>query len=119
MPDIIRIAHHVTGHTPEPIDAARVVTGSPLQVVANAYSDTGNAFHCGVWEGGVGAWRVQYTEHEFCHLLSGRVRLHDDAGGGAVVLEAGQSFVVPAGFSGVWEVLEPARKLYAIYEPGD
>ena len=68
---------------------------------------------------GVGAWRVQYTEHEFCHLLSGRVRLHDDAGGDAVVLEAGQSFVVPAGFSGVWEVLEPARKLYAIYEPGD
>ena len=49
MPDIIRIAHHVTGHTPEPIDAARVVTGSPLQGVANAYSDTGNAFHCGVW----------------------------------------------------------------------
>ena len=42
-----------------------------------------------------------------------------DAGGDAVVLEAGQSFVVPAGFSGVWEVLEPARKLYAIYEPGD
>ena len=29
MPNIIRIAHHVTGHTPEPIDAARVVTGSP------------------------------------------------------------------------------------------
>ena len=29
----------------------------------------------------------------------------------------GDCFVVPAGFRGVWEVLEPARKFYAIYEP--
>ena len=119
MPRIIRIPHHTEGSAPQAVASERLVSGTPMQAVANTYSDAGNAFHCGVWEGEVGAWRVQYTEHEFCHLLSGRVRLHDDAGGDAVVLEAGQSFVVPAGFSGVWEVLEPARKLYAIYEPGD
>jgi hypothetical protein len=61
---------------------------------------------------------VQYTEHEFCHLLSGRVSLRGDDGS-EVLLEGGQSFVVPAGFTGLWEVLETARKLYAIYEPGD
>ena len=116
MPNIIRIAPHVTGHTPEPIDAARVVTGSPLQVVANAYSDTGNAFHCGIWEADVGSWRVSYTEHEFCHVLAGRIRLRGDDGSDNTV-QAGDSFVIPAGFAGVWEVLEPARKLYAIYEP--
>ena len=29
----------------------------------------------------------------------------------------GDSFVVPAGFEGTWEVLEEAEKLYAIFEP--
>ena len=116
MPDIIRIAHHVIGHMPEPIDAARVVSGSPRQVVANGYSDPGNAFHCGVWEADVGSWRVSYAEHEFCHFLSGRIRLSGDDGS-EITVQAGDSFVIPAGFSGLWEVMEPARKLYAIYEP--
>lgn len=113
---IVRIAHHTAGHAPEQISAARLINGAPRQTVANAYSDPGNAFHCGVWEGEVGAWRVAYTEHEFCHLLAGRVRVLAD-GGSETLLVAGDSFVIPAGFEGVWEVLEPARKLYAVYEP--
>ena len=118
MSGIVRIPHHTIGNAPEPIATGRVVAGSPLQSVANAYSDEGNAFHCGVWEGGVGAWRVAYTEHEFCHLLAGRVSVRGDDGS-ETTLAAGDSFVIPAGFKGVWEVLEPARKLYAVYEPQD
>ena len=60
---IVRIAHHTAGQPSEPIDAARLITGTPRQNVANAYSEPGSAFHCGVWEGEVGAWRVAYTEH--------------------------------------------------------
>ena len=59
---------------------------------------------------------MRYTEHEFCHLLAGRVRLVDAAGIEAM-FGPGESFVIPAGFEGLWEVLEPARKLYAVYEP--
>jgi uncharacterized cupin superfamily protein len=29
---------------------------------------------------------------------------------------AGDAFVSPAGFTGTWEILEPAKKLYAYYE---
>ncbi len=116
MPCIVRITHDTTGGTPEPVASERLIEGAPMQTVANAYSDGGNRFHCGVWEGDVGAWRVAYTEHEFCHLLAGRIRLRGDDGSEATVA-AGDSFVVPAGFEGVWEVLEPARKLYAVYEP--
>jgi uncharacterized protein len=116
MPGILRIPHHTDGNPAEPVAADRLVSGQPMQSVANAYSDAGNAFHCGVWEGDVGAWRVAYTEHEFCHMLAGRVRLRGDDGSDATVV-AGDSFVIPAGFTGLWEVLEPARKLYAIYEP--
>jgi len=116
MAPIIRIAHHNNDAEPVPLDPARLVWGTPQQKIANHYSDASNAFHCGVWEAGVGAWQVAYTEHEFCHLLSGRVRLLGDDGS-ETTLSAGDSFVVPAGFEGVWEVLEPARKLYAVYEP--
>ena len=116
MQGIILIPHDISGITPEPIAIERLVAGMPAQSVANGYSDPGDAFHCGVWEGGVGAWRVSYSEHEFCHLLAGCVRLLGDDGCD-ITLRAGDSFVIPAGFEGVWEVLEPARKLYAVYEP--
>jgi uncharacterized cupin superfamily protein len=29
---------------------------------------------------------------------------------------AGDAFVSPSGFTGIWEVVEPAKKVYAIYE---
>ena len=110
------IPHETRGSTPEAGASERLVAGTPMQAVANTYSDAGNAFNCGVGEGDIGAWRVSYSEHEFCHLLSGRLRLRDDDGS-ETELAAGDSFVVPAGFEGVWAVLAPARKLYAVYEP--
>lgn len=116
MSGIVRIPHHTAGNAPEAVASERLVAGTPMQTIANAYSDAGNAFHCGIWEGEAGAWRVSYSEHEFCHLLAGCVRLRGDDGSD-ITLRAGDSFVIAAGFQGVWEVLEPARKLYAVYEP--
>ncbi|WP_062354883.1 cupin domain-containing protein [Pseudoxanthomonas mexicana] len=118
MPHIVPVPHAPDDATRAPVATDRLVDGQPWQAVGNAYSTHDDRFHCGVWEGDVGRWRVHYTEHEFCHLLSGRVRLRGDDGSD-VLLQAGQSFVVPAGFTGTWEVQEAARKLYAIYEPGD
>jgi uncharacterized cupin superfamily protein len=48
-------------------------------------------------------------------LLEGRVAITSEAGE-RVELAAGDSFVVPAGFVGTWEVIEDCRKLYAIFE---
>lgn len=116
MPQIVPLPVD-TGDAPwTPVDPGRVVDGQPRQAIANTWSDPSEAFHCGVWAGGPGAWRVRYTEHEFCHMLAGRVRIVGDDGGESV-FGAGDSFVIPAGFTGIWEVLEPARKLYAVYEP--
>lgn len=116
MPSIIPIPHSAADAPRTPVAADRLIRGQPVQAVANAYSDPGEAFQCGVWEGDIGAWRVHYTEHEFCHMLAGRVRIVGDDGAERIVA-IGDSFVIPAGFSGIWEVLEPARKLYAVYEP--
>ena len=49
-------------------------------------------------------------------MQAGRVRMRGDDGSDTTVV-AGDSFVIPAGFEGTWEVLEFARKLYAVYEP--
>lgn len=117
MPPIVRLPDRIPGDAPrEPVDGDRLVAGEPSQAVENRYASPDLAFQCGIWEGDVGAWRVRYTEHELCHMLAGRVRLTGDDGTEAV-FATGDSFVVPAGFHGVWEVLEPARKLYAVYEP--
>ncbi|MBL8263677.1 MAG: cupin domain-containing protein [Xanthomonadaceae bacterium] len=116
MPPILRLPDSISASPRQPVDRDRLVAGSPCQAVDNAYSSPDQAFHCGIWEGDVGAWRVRYTEHELCHMLAGRVRMTGDDGSDAV-FSAGDSFVIPAGFEGLWEVLEPARKLYAVYEP--
>jgi len=95
--------------------AERQLSGSCLQAVEMHYSDPTSQFHAGLWSGGVGAWRVKYTECEFCTLLEGYVRMHGDDGS-MIEIRAGQHFVIPAGFEGVWEVIEPARKTFAVFE---
>ena len=51
--------------------AERVVSGDPAQVAWNFYSSDDGHFQSGIWECGVGKWRVVFTESEFCHLLAG------------------------------------------------
>jgi uncharacterized cupin superfamily protein len=93
----------------------RHVEGNPRQTAWNHYTDTSSAFSAGVWEAEPGAWRVQYTEDEYCEILAGiSVLTADD--GTVVTVRAGDRFVVPAGFSGTWRVVETTRKVYVIHE---
>ena len=96
--------------------ADRLLSGQPRQVIYNHYAEGTGQFFSGVWSSTRGKWRVSYTEHEFCHLLAGRIAIVSD-GGERYDFGAGDSFVIPSGFSGTWEVLEDVRKLYAIFEP--
>ena len=102
----------------EPADPApdNILFGNPRARVANQYADAGGEFFCGLWQGTRGRWRVRYTEHEFCVILEGKVCL-EASGGERHEFRAGDAFVVPAGFTGSWEVVEDCRKWYAIFEP--
>jgi len=117
IPKIISLQAAVESQESTP-DADKLLAGQPRQTVWNHYADPGNRFFAGFWTATRGKWRVRYTEHELCHLLTGRVAL-ESADGERAEFAAGDSFVVPAGFVGAWEVLEDCRKLYAIFEPGD
>jgi uncharacterized protein len=58
---------------------------------------------------------VNYTEMEYCEILEGVSVIRDEAGNDKV-LRAGDRFVIPSGFKGTWEVVEPCRKIYVAYE---
>jgi hypothetical protein len=115
---IVRIDGTAGSEEPLALDASRLLPGSamPQQHVRNVFTDSTGCFFSGIWSSSVGAWRVRYTENELCVITEGKVRISDDAGR-SWTFGSGDCFVVPSGFEGTWEVLEPARKFYAIYEP--
>jgi uncharacterized protein len=112
---IVSFAARITPEKSRPA-ADRLIAGSPEQSISNYYIDASQQFFAGRWSSTRGKWRVKYTETEFCHLTQGRVRIVSVAGS-ADTFGAGDSFVIPAGFEGTWEVLEDCSKLYAIFEP--
>jgi uncharacterized cupin superfamily protein len=91
------------------------VTGDPEQRLWSQYTDASGQFFAGVWESDPGAWRIRYTEEEYCRILAGRSRLIADDGT-VTEVTTGDEFVIPRGFEGVWEVLERTRKTYIIFE---
>ncbi len=115
-PEIVKVDELSGSEEVLAVDPSRLVEGRPVQHVRNLYADTTGRFCSGIWRSSVGAWRVAYTENELCVITEGRVRLSDDHGR-SWTFGPGDCFVVPAGFQGLWEVLEAARKFYAIYEP--
>lgn len=103
-----------TATTPPDItrpDAAKVVSGDPVHSTWNHYAQDG--LYCGIWQSTVGAWRVQYDEWEYVNILSGHSILHG-ADGRAVHLHAGDRWIIPPGFVGVWEVVEVTVKDYVV-----
>ena len=107
------------GPLPEPVEfrpaGDRILGGDPVQRVWNLYGSADGRFQAGIWECEPGRWRVVFTESEFCHLLAGVIAVTGDDGSERIY-RAGDAFVSPAGFTGIWDVRELARKYYAIHE---
>ena len=78
------------------------------------YGDDAGPVEVGVWACTPGGWAItDRPDTETVQILSGRARL-TDAGGRAAELGPGDVLVLPRGWSGRWDVLEPVRKLYVI-----
>ena len=96
--------------------ADRLLVGVPEHRVWNYFTDSTQTFFAGRWSGTRGKWRVRYTENELCVMTAGRVVITSDTGERSE-FGPGAAFVIPAGFTGTWEVLEDCAKVYAIFEP--
>lgn len=93
----------------------------PLRTTWSLYDVAEAGLDCGVWACEPGAWRIAFhgARHEYFHVLEGRIRI-TDVEGVAREFGPGQACVIPAGFEGVFEVLEPTRKHYVmIDQPGN
>jgi uncharacterized cupin superfamily protein len=111
---IVLLSGPVESEESEPA-ADRVIAGKPVTRVSNYFTDSSQQFFAGRWSAGRGKWRVRYTENELCVMTAGRVVIESDSGERNTFV-SGDAFVVPAGFSGTWEVLEACSKIYGIFE---
>ena len=81
------------------------------------YASPNGAFRTGFWSAQPARADIAYTKDELCTLLEGEVRLTDETGHSETYV-AGDTFVIPKGFKGVWETVRPVRKFFAVYEGG-
>jgi uncharacterized protein len=93
----------------------KLISGDPKQTIWQHYTDKTQKFSTGIWQSEIGKWNIKYTEEEYCQILEG-VSIITDVAGNAVTVSAGESFVIPSGFAGTWEVVEKTKKIYVIYE---
>jgi hypothetical protein len=114
---IVRIDLPDTAPSVDRPRADRLLQGNPRRDTWTLYESAGGDLSCGLWHCEVGAWRIVFPagKDEYFFVLEGMVRLHD-AQGGFTEVRAGQGAVIPAGFEGVFEVLEPVRKHFVVVD---
>jgi hypothetical protein len=95
----------------------KLIHGNPQQTIWTQYTDGTEKFFTGVWSSEPGKWKISYTEEEFCYMLEG-TSIIESTEGEALTVKAGESFVIPRGFVGTWEVVERTTKRFVIYEQG-
>lgn len=92
----------------------RPISGNALfRSVAMFEGDEGNV-HGGVWESTSGTFQADTTGYiEFGHIVEGSCRVVDPDST-VNTLETGDSFVMPEGYHGRWEVDSFVKKIYFI-----
>jgi uncharacterized protein len=95
--------------------AEAILAGEPSQMVHTHFTSPCGQLAARIWEGACGQWAVNFTESEYCEILEG-VSVIRDTEGGAKTVRAGDRFLIPAGFQGTWEVVQPCRKAFVSVE---
>jgi uncharacterized cupin superfamily protein len=98
------------------VAADKLISGNPKQTAWVQHASTDQRFTAGLWYSETGKWRIRYTEHEYCRILEG-LSIITAEDGQAVSVRPGDEFVIPRGFVGTWEVVEPTLKRFVMHEP--
>lgn len=91
----------------------RVVEGDPRHQSMVRFTSADARLQAGTWVSTPGKWRLFTDRDEFCTLLEGRVVL-ESLSGVCEEFVAGDSFLIPNGFDGYWDVKEVTRKHFVI-----
>ncbi|TPK72441.1 DUF861 domain-containing protein [Mesorhizobium sp. B2-4-15] len=111
---------HVIPFDTDAIEPCEIVTSDPAAVDRPYQPRSWRHFQkaergatAGIWEAEAHLERIDCGYDELCHILEGSVRLTNVAGDSRT-FGPGDSFVVAAGFKGIWENLTPVRKVFFI-----
>jgi uncharacterized protein len=89
-------------------------SGEPRMSGRILFTTPDGAVEIGIWACTPGGWAiVDRPDTESVQIISGRARM-TDAAGVPVELGPGDVLVLPKGWSGRWDILEPVRKLYVL-----
>ncbi len=91
----------------------RVVAGDPHHDTQMRFTSPDGKLIAGTWTSTPGKWNVFTDRDEFCVFLSGHAQLISEDG---IIQDfrAGDSFLIPNGFCGFWNVLETTVKHFVI-----
>lgn len=95
------------------LDGWTAVEGEPTMKTWLEHIPADGKFLTGYWEATPGSYKVTYNADEMVHMFEGRATL-TDINGHSVTYQAGDSFMVEAGFTGTWKTEETVRKIFAI-----
>lgn len=117
MPALIDFAQRTTEPTHDRPRPDRLLRGNPARTTWNLFTNTGGELSAGIWACEPGAWNIAFPagKDEFFCVIEGRIRI-TDAAGTAREFGPGDACVIPAGFTGSFEVLEAVRKHYVVFE---
>lgn len=97
--------------------AERRIRGAPHRQTWTHLTVATQGVDCGVWACEPGMWRIRFAANklEFFSVIEGHVRLYD-ADGHCHDVRAGEAGVIPAGFVGMFEVVQAVRKYFVVIE---
>ncbi|WP_170433188.1 cupin domain-containing protein [Ruegeria arenilitoris] len=91
----------------------RVVEGDPYHKIGMHFSSPDGALSAGTWTSTPGKWHAFTDKDEYCYIVEGHCALiHKD--GTRQDFRTGDSFMIPNGFQGYWEVIETTTKHFVI-----
>lgn len=112
-PQLVRIETQDLMHA-KPGQPSRPISGHTTYQTLESFSAQNGQLSSGVWEATAGAFRSHCAGYvEFCHIVEGSCRVVD-VDGSVHCFGAGDSFVLPEGFAGHWEVDERVKKVFFI-----
>lgn len=117
MPSVIHFADPAPAAVEDHPAAERAIGTPPRRLTAERYVADNGALSIGDWSCEPGAWRIAFHpgRHEFFQVISGRLRIVD-AKGVAREFGPGDAGIIPAGFTGTFEVLERVSKRYVMLD---
>lgn len=80
------------------------------------YRSADGRFSAAIWESGPGVLKTDgYPNDEFCHVLEGKLVI-TNASGATAEFGPGDSFVIPKGWVGTWDMKTRFKKRFVAFE---